>query len=126
MIIKQRDEVIKKLELDTIIYPKNITAESIMKFIRATHNSLGSSNIQTMHFILDGKAEALEFKIEEASKVSDKALVSLNLKKNILVACINRNGNIIIPRGKDMIKAGDTVIVVTTNTGFKDISDILM
>ena len=37
----------------------------------------------------------------------------------------NRNGKIIIPRGHDSIKYGDTVIVVTTNTGFKDISDIL-
>ena len=119
------DKVIANLDIGTTVYPKNITAEYVVRFVRAKKNSIGS-NIETMHFILEGKVEALEFRIKENSPISDIPIESLNLKKNILIACINRNGNIIIPRGKDMIKAGDTVIVVTTNTGFKDISDILM
>ena len=49
----------------------------------------------------------------------------LPLKENILVSCINRNGSIIIPSGQDSIQVGDTVIIVTTHTGFKDIQDIL-
>lgn len=119
------DRVISNLDIGTIIYPKNITAEYIVRFVRAKNNSIGS-NIETMHFILEGKVEALEFRIKENSPISDKPIESINLKSNILIACINRNGNIIIPRGKDMIQAGDTVIVVTTNSGYKDISDILM
>ena len=112
------------MNLDTIIYPKNITAENILRFVRAKKNSIGS-NIETMHVILDGKAEALEFGIKENSPVLNKTLSELNLKSNILIACINRNGKIIIPKGSDVINAGDTVIIVTTRTGFKDISDIL-
>ena len=118
------DEVISGLNLDTIIYPKNITAENILRFVRAKKNSIGS-NIETMHVILDGKAEALEFGIKENSPILNKTLSELNLKSNILIACINRNGKIIIPKGSDVINAGDTVIIVTTRTGFKDISDIL-
>ncbi len=118
------DNVIKNLDLDTTIYPKNITAEYIVRFVRAKKNSIGS-NIETMHTILEGKAEALEFRILDNSPVLDIPLEKLELKKNILVACINRNGNVIIPRGRDVITAGDTVVVVTTHTGFKDISDIL-
>ena len=78
-----------------------------------------------MHRILSNKAEALEFNIRQNSPVSDIPLEKLNLKENVLIACINRNGKIITPRGKDVILSGDTVIVVTTETGFKDISDIL-
>lgn len=118
------DEVINGLELDTVIYPKNITAEYIVKFVRAKNNSIGS-NIETMHSALDGKAEALEFRICENSPIADVPIESLSLKGNILIACINRGGKIIIPRGRDIISAGDTVIVVTTHTGFKDIKDIL-
>lgn len=118
------DKVINSLDLDTIIYPKNITAEYIIKFVRAWKNSIGS-NVETMHTILDGKAEALEFNICENSPISNIALENLNLRDNILIASVNRNGNVFIPRGKDMILSGDTVIVVTTNTGFKDITDIL-
>ena len=118
------DRVISTLNLDTIIYPKNITAEYIVKFVRALKNSIGS-NVETMHHILSDKAEALEFNIRQSSPVSDIPLEKLNLKENVLIACINRNGQIITPRGRDVILPGDTVIVVTTQTGFKDISDIL-
>lgn len=118
------DNVINSLDLDTTVYPKYITAEYIVRFVRARNNSIGS-NVETMHHILDGKAEALEFRIAEGSSVANIPLVELNLKKNTLIACINRSGKIISPRGQDKIMPGDTVIVVTTNTGFEDISDIL-
>lgn len=118
------DEVISTLGLDTIIYPKDITADYITRFVRALNNSIGS-NVETMHYILDGKAEALEFNVVENSPITGITLEEMNLKDETIVACINRNGNIITPRGKDMIVPGDTVIIVTTNKGFKDISDIL-
>ncbi len=118
------DEVIGNLNLDTMVYPKNITAEYIVRYVRAKKNSIGS-NIETMHYILDNKAEALEFRIRENSPIANIAIEKLDLKSNVLIACINRGGHIIIPRGRDIIKPRDTVIVVTTETGFKDVSDIL-
>ena len=118
------DAVIDNIGLDTIVYPKDIVAEYIVRFVRGKNNSMGS-NIENMHYILDDKAEALEFAIGENSPVTDKTLESRELKSGVLDACINRDGCIITPRGKDTIKRGDTVIVVTTHTGFKDISDIL-
>ena len=48
-----------------------------------------------------------------------------NISKNTLVACIHRNGKIIIPRGSDMMMPDDTVIIVTTAKGVNDITDIL-
>lgn len=118
------DEVVSNLDLDTIIYPKNITAEYIVKFVRAKNNSIGS-NIETMHSLLDGKAEALEFKILENSPVAGIPIEKLDLKDNIIIACISRGTNVIIPRGRDVINPGDNVIVVTKRSGFTDIADIL-
>lgn len=118
------DEVISKLDLDTIIYPRNTVADNVVKFVRAKQNSMGS-NIETMHRILDGKAEALEFVIRDSSVVKDITLEKLNIRKNVLIACINRNGQVIIPRGSDSMNAGDTVIVVTTQSGLNDINDII-
>lgn len=116
--------VIGDLQLGTTIYPKNITAEYIVRFVRATKNSMGS-NIETLHYILDEKAEALEFRIKENSPISNKKIEDLNLKENIIIACINRGGQVLIPRGQDVILSGDTVIIVTLKEGFMDISDIL-
>ena len=118
------DNVIDSLDLGTTVYPKNITAENIIRFVRAKKNSIGN-NIETMHFILNGKAEALEFRIGDNSPISDIPLVELNLKDNLLIACINRDNRPIIPRGSDIIRKGDSVIVVTLHSGFSDISDIL-
>ena len=52
-------------------------------------------------------------------------LMQLKKKDNLLIACINRGGRIIFPRGQDAIAADDSVIIVTTRTGLSDISDIL-
>ncbi|MBO5007646.1 MAG: Trk system potassium transporter TrkA [Clostridia bacterium] len=118
------DNVIGGLGLDTIINPNNITAEYIARFVRAANNSL-HDDIETMHMILDGKAEALEFRIKKDSPITDMTLEQIPLKDNVIIACINRNGKIIIPRGKDCILPGDTIIAVTTQLGIKDIKEFL-
>ena len=76
-------------------------------------------------FMIDGKAEALEFYVNSDSPLSDIPLESLKLRADVLVACIYRNGAVFIPRGKDSIATGDYVIVVTTQSGMSDITDIL-
>lgn len=118
------DNIIDQLDLGSVIYPKYITSDYILQYIRATQNSIGS-NVETLYHILDNKAEALEFKILTNSKIIDVPLKDLKLKKNLLLGAINRGGKIIIPRGNDCMKVGDTVIVVTTQKGLDDIQDIL-
>lgn len=118
------EEVIDELPIGTIACPKNITAKSILQHVRAMQNSLGS-NVETLYRILDDKVEALEFSIKQESKVTGIPLMNLKTKKNLLVCAIVRNGKIITPSGKDTINNGDTVIIVTTNRGLKDITDIL-
>ena len=83
------------------------------------------SNIETLYHMFDYRAEAIEFRVDEKSEVTDISLAELSLKKNLLISFINRNGSIIIPSGQDCIKVGDTVMIVTTHTGFNDIQDIL-
>lgn len=118
------DDIIDSLDIGSVIYPKYITADSILQYVRATQNSIGS-NVETLYHILDNQAEALEFAIHEDSPVVGVPLSQLDLKKNILVGCLHRNGVVRIPRGHDTIQVGDTVIIVTTNKGLRDIRDIL-
>ncbi len=118
------DEIIDSLDLGSIVYPKYITAESIIKFVRAMHNSMGS-NIETLYRLNDNRVEALEFLIREDCPLIGVPLQDLKLKKNILVCSINHRGNITTPNGQSVISVGDTVVVVTTQTGFHDIGDIL-
>ena len=117
-------DVINNLDLGSVIYPRYLTSEAIVAYARAKKNSLGS-NIETLYHLFDSRVEAIEFMVGQESKVTDIPLMDLSLKKNLLIAFINRNGSIIIPSGQDCIKTGDTVMIVTTHTGFNDIQDIL-
>lgn len=118
-------DIINNLDIGSVIYPKYLTADYILQYVRAMSNSIGSNNVETLYQILDNRAEALEFAIHEKSGVTDIPLAQLNLRKNLLIGCINRNGRILIPKGQDSIQVGDTVIIVTTLKGLDDIQDIL-
>ena len=118
------DELISRMDLGSLIYPKYITADYILQYVRAMQNSIGS-NVETLYHILDGHAEALEFVIREESAVTGIPLINISLKENLLIGCINRGGEVHIPRGQDCIMKGDTVVVVTSQKGLHDIRDIL-
>ena len=118
------DDIINHLDLDSIVYPKNITADMIISFVRALNNTRGS-NIETLYKIVKGKAEAAEFTIGEGSPVAGKPLAQLDFKPNVLIASIQRGKTSIIPRGQAVIEAGDSVVVVTKGIALSDISDIL-
>ena len=118
------DEIIERLDIGSVVYPKYLTADYILQYVRAMQNTIGS-NVETLYQILDDRAEALEFAIHEESPVTDTPLMELNLKDNLLIGCIHRRERVFIPRGHDSIQVGDTVIIVTTQVGHQNIRDIL-
>ena len=117
-------DVINSLDLGSVIYPKYITAETIIRYVRAMKESM-DCNIETLYHMFDHRAEAVEFRVEAASAVTDVPLKDLRLKDSLLVCAIYRNGKVRIPNGFDEIQPGDTIMVVTTHTGFTDLQDIL-
>ncbi len=122
------DEVIRELELDSIVHPKDITADLISRFVRTSGDSQarGDNGIVTLHRFANGKAEALEFLIGEATqKVVGCPLQDLSIRKEVLIACIYRKGKVIIPRGSDRLQVGDSVIVVAKEKRLKQVDDIL-
>ena len=118
--------VFKEKGIGSVVSPKLITANDIVRSVRAMENTTGGSVI-TLHRIVDDKAEALEFQVSSGARNLGLPLHKLTLKPNILIACITRGGRIIIPSGSDHIQEGDTVIVVTTSEqGICDLNDIFL
>ncbi|MBP0982387.1 MAG: Trk system potassium transporter TrkA [Oscillospiraceae bacterium] len=118
------DNVISKLDLDTIINPKSITSDTIVRYVRAMNSSRGS-NMETLYNVIKGKVEAAEFIIKEDSPVVDVPLMELDLKPDVLVAAILRDKKVMIPRGHDSLQIGDAVIIVSRQIGLRDINDII-
>lgn len=119
------DTIISTLDIGSVIHPKDLTAESILQYVRAMQNSIGS-NVETLYRLMDDRAEALEFIIREQGEVTDIPLQTLNLKSGLLVCAIHRKGKVIIPKGQDCLQVGDSVIIITTSCReLKDVRDIL-
>ncbi len=118
------DDIIDDMNIGSIINPKMLAGEAVVKYVRAMQNTL-QSNMEGLYKLNSGKAEALEFVVREASQLINVPLMNLKLKKNVIICCIIHEGQIETPGGHSVISVGDTVIVVTTNTGFDDITDIL-
>ncbi len=113
--------------LDAIISPKQLTANKILTFVRAMSSSPESSNVETVHELLGGQIEALEFIARGSHPMYGMELKDLRryLHKDLLIACIVRHGRTIIPDGSDSIHPGDRVIIVTKHKMFNDLTDIL-
>lgn len=115
--------VINELELGSVVYPRRMTAETIIKYVRARRNTIGS-DIVTLYHLSNDRVEAIEFNVHGELKHTDKPLKELKLKDNLLIACIYRDGRAFIPGGDDMLMAGDSVTIVTTHKGLSSIEEI--
>ena len=107
------NDIFQDKGIDCVVSPKLLTANDIVRYVRAMQNKTGDSMI-TLHRIADDMAEAMEFPVTEETRHLGETLIRIRLRPNILIACINRRGKIIIPKGDDTIELNDTVIVVTT------------
>lgn len=114
----------EKLGLDSIVSPQKMISNVLTRYARALENSLGS-NVETLYKIMDGKAEALEFNVQNDFSHLGIPLKEMKRKKNILLAGIIRGRKTIIPSGDDVILAGDRVIVISTEHRLQDLSDII-
>ncbi len=110
----------------SVIYPQEITSSLILRFIRALENSESVASVQTLYRLVDGKAEAAEFIISAESAMAGASLRELKLKPNVLIACVSRKGNVIIPDGSTTLSAGDRVIVISAGEGISDLDEILL
>ena len=119
-------EVIRAIDVGSVIYPKYTTASLILQYVRANSNRAGNgSDMQKLTRILNNRAEAIEFTVADGSRVIGKTLTDIELKKGVLVGSIIRDGKAFIPRGSDKIQAGDSVIVITIAQRLTEIDDIL-
>ena len=117
-------DIMNSVSIASVVSTKDITASKIISYIRSVNNKRGSKLI-TLHKLANNGVEALEFHAKNNKKIINIPLKDLKLKKNILIAAIIRNDEIIIPSGNDFIALDDKVIVVTTNQFLEDLNQIL-
>ena len=113
----------ERLGLDTVVSPRKTIADVLVQHARALENSMGSS-VEKLYRLMDDGAEALEFNVKDDPRLVNIPLKTLQLKKQVLVAGINRGREALIPTGDDVILPGDRVVVITAADKLNDLSDI--
>ena len=121
---KELADLALQLGLDSIVSPRETVADIVVQHARALENSMGSK-VETLYRLMDDGAEALEFNVKDDPRLVNIPLKTLQLKKQVLVAGINRGREALIPTGDDVILPGDKVVVITAAGKLNDLSDIL-
>lgn len=115
--------IAQSIGLDSVLSPKLITAQYILQVVRGMQNSQGSV-MNALYRIANGAAEAMEFTVSPATRHLNTPLKDLHLRRGILIAVIVRAGEIIIPEGSSCLCSGDSVILISRNSGILDLNDI--
>lgn len=117
-------DILGENSFQSIITPKKIIADNIVKVVRSIA-SKKKNLIENLYRLENNKVEAVELLINSKSKVSNIPLKDLKIKKNLIIAYIIRNNVAIFPKGTDVIKEGDRVIIITAESFFDDINHII-
>lgn len=107
-----------------IVSREDVATDRILGYSRSLLNAEDNDAVESLYRLMDGKIEFIEFKVDENDKNLDIPLKNLKMKRNMLIGCIIRDAKILIPRGDDVIKAGDTVLVATINSQIARLEDI--
>ena len=104
-------ELPKELNIGSIISPKELCCDNIVRYVRAVRNQAGAA--VAIHDIADGQAEAIEFTVDESTLHVGEKLKDIRLKNNILISCISHGNRIEIPNGDSSFNVGDSIVIVT-------------
>ena len=113
--------------IGSVISPKGLCCANIARYVRAMSSAAGVDSVLTLHPIVDGKAEALEFLAGPETRHQGEKLKDIHLKEGILISCITHRARTVIPKGDSSFVSGDTVIVVTAGgRTINDLNDIFL
>ncbi len=109
--------ILETIGIDAAISPRLITASYILSFIR-------KSKILNLALIKEGEAEIVEVEVPENRAIIEIPLEKLKLPKDLLIATIVRDNEVIIPHGNDVLLPKDKVIIITLKKNIKKIENI--
>lgn len=116
-------DIINDLDLGSVIWPKELCTNTILRYVRAMQNQSGAA--VSVHSIADGSVEAIEFLVDENTLHCGEQLKDIKLRENVLIVSITKGARSVIPNGNSTFNAGDTLVVVTNGRGvLRQLNDI--
>jgi len=107
-----------ELGVQSILSPRLLTASIILRYIR-------KGDILSLTAIAENKVEIMEILVSRRSALINKALQKITFPKNAVIGAIIRGNEIIIPKGEDIIKEGDKLIIFSQKEAIKEVEKLL-
>ena len=100
-------------EIDNTLSPHFSVLSAVHRFIRGiSNNDDKDGTIKSLHRFAQNMAEAIEFEVTDSFENRGKTLKELPIKKDVVVAFVIRNGEVIMPNGNTSFEKNDRVIIV--------------
>jgi trk system potassium uptake protein TrkA len=102
--------------VDVIISPRTLAAEAILRFVR-------KGEIVDVALLASG-AEMIELRVPERCKVAGRPLSEVGFPDGAIVGALLRDGDVVIPTGREVLKAGDDAVVFTVEDAVEDVENL--
>ena len=119
-----RLKILQKDDRISTVSQEDTAVDIILGYARSLMNAEDHDAVESLYRLMDGRLEFLEFRITDKSPHLEQPIRQWRIKPDTLLACIMREAKTIIPGGDDVIRAGDRVLVVTTQKQIVHLEDI--
>jgi len=96
------------LGVDISISPRLITAGAILRFVR-------KGDVLAVN-VLESGAEMIEMRVPDKCAVAGRPLSKVGFPKGAIVGAVLRDGEVMIPRGTDVLRSGDDAVIFTVDS----------
>ena len=109
------DRVVRKVTINITVSPDRIVAEKLLDYLQSLQKTDGDQGTSRYYSFGSAMLKISEFRIPAGFAKADLPLSrdEMRLKKGVIVGAIARNGGTIIPKGDDVIRAGDRIFVLS-------------
>ncbi len=104
----------KKLSLDVLINPGNITTSAILQYVRR-------GKVKEVHDFGNDRGEIMEIEILPTTKFSDKKISDLTMPKGVVIGGVVRNNELILTNENTILQVKDKLIIFSIPSSIKDI-----
>jgi trk system potassium uptake protein TrkA len=101
------------LGVDLTISPRMLAAEAILRFVRR-------GEIVDVA-LLESGAEMIELRVPPHSRVTGRPLSEVGFPEGAIVAALLRDGDVVIPTGREILKPGDDAVVFTVEDAIEEV-----
>ncbi len=96
--------LVSRVGIDAAVSPRLSTVNAILRYVRR-------GNVTSVATLSGITAEAIEFDVGEGARIAGRRIEEVAFPDAAIVGAILRNSQVITPRGRDRIQAGDRVVM---------------